>query len=437
MDNGKATSKKSSRPGEMIKRLKPKSEFSRNVLTLMTGATIAQAIPIAITPILTRLYTPEDFGLLALFIAITAILGSIANARYELAIILPEKDEDAINIAALGLLIAICFSLVLFIPAIVLNGQITSLLGNEEISFWLYFVPFVVLMMGLYNVLNYLNNRKKLYKDIALSNVYKATAASSVQLAVGAGKFGATGLITGQIISQIVANYRLAKNTKVNFRLKDVDKKKIFVLADRYKDFPKFTLWATLANSLSQHLTSILISIVYGLTIIGHYSLVQRALGMPASLIGSSISKVFFQAATEEKKITGKSIKSFKKVVIKLFFIGLTAFGFLYFIIEDLFVFFFGEKWYDAGRYARVLLPFFFISFIASAVSPINIVFERQKMGLFINLLLLISSLAIVFLSYLNGLDFEVFLKVFTIVMSVEYFGFLMYYWFLSRGCLS
>ena len=86
----------------MLTKLKPKSEFTRNVLTLMTGTTIAQAIPIAISPILTRLYTPKDFGVLALFVAITSIFGSIANGRYELAIMLPKKDEDAVNILALG-----------------------------------------------------------------------------------------------------------------------------------------------------------------------------------------------------------------------------------------------------------------------------------------------------------------------------------------------
>jgi len=52
--------------GIMINKLKLKSEFAKNVLTLMTGTTIAQAIPIAISPILTRIYTPEDFGVFAL-----------------------------------------------------------------------------------------------------------------------------------------------------------------------------------------------------------------------------------------------------------------------------------------------------------------------------------------------------------------------------------
>ena len=421
----------------MIKRLKPKSEFSRNVLTLMTGTTIAQAIPIAITPILTRLYTPEDFGVLALFVAVTAILGSIANARYELAIMLPEEDEDAINIAALGLLIALSFSLLLLVPAIFLNEQITSLLGNQEIGFWLYFVPFVVLMMGLYNVLNYLNNRKKLYKDIAMSNIYKSTASATVQLCVGFIKSGATGLISGQIISQMVANYRLAKNTKENYQFKSINKQRMLNLAKSYKNFPKYTVWATLANSLSQHLTSILISIFYGLTVIGHFSLVQRVLGMPATLIGSSISQVFFQMSTQEKMATGRAIKTFNSTVIKLFIIGLIGFGFLYFIVEDLFVFVFGTDWAEAGLYASLLLPLFFIRFIASTVSPVNIVFERQKAGLFINILLLVTSMLVIYFSYTNGLSFVVFLKIFTFVMSLEYFLFLVYYWILSSGRLG
>ena len=89
----------------MLNKLKPKSDFTRNVLTLMTGTTIAQAIPVAISPLLTRIYAPEDFGVYALFISLATIFGSVANARYELAIMLPKKDEDAINIFALGFII--------------------------------------------------------------------------------------------------------------------------------------------------------------------------------------------------------------------------------------------------------------------------------------------------------------------------------------------
>ena len=128
----------------MLKRFKSKSEFNRNILTLMTGTTIAQAIPIAISPILTRIYTPEDFGIFAIFLAITLIIGSIANGRYELAIMMPKKDEDAINIFALGFIITTSLSLLLLVLVLIFQKYFIFLLKNEEIGVWLYFVPISV-----------------------------------------------------------------------------------------------------------------------------------------------------------------------------------------------------------------------------------------------------------------------------------------------------
>ena len=110
----------------MHNRFQPQSEFSLNVLTLMTGSTLSQAIPIAISPILTRIYTPEDFGLYAVYIAIITILGTIVSGRYELAIMLPKKDEDAINIFALGLVITICLTVLTTILVIVLKNKTRS-----------------------------------------------------------------------------------------------------------------------------------------------------------------------------------------------------------------------------------------------------------------------------------------------------------------------
>ncbi len=184
----------------MISKLKPKSEFGRNVLTLMTGTTIAQAIPIAITPILTRLYTPEEFGVLALFVSITILLGTVISGRYDLAIMMPERDEEAIGIAALGLIIATIISILLIFPVVIYNNGISSLLKNKEIGYWLYFVPLVVWMIGLFNILSYLNTRKKLYSDIAKAQIYKAVAMSSLQLTIGFVKSGAVGLISGQFL---------------------------------------------------------------------------------------------------------------------------------------------------------------------------------------------------------------------------------------------
>jgi O-antigen/teichoic acid export membrane protein len=414
-----------------MQRLKLKSEFTRNVLTLMTGTTIAQAIPIAISPILTRMYTPEDFGVFALFVSISSVFGSIANGRYELAIMLPKKDEDAINIFALGFIITVVISLLLLILVVVFHDYFLALLNNEKIGPWLYFVPITVFFTGLYNILNYFNNRKKKYKDLAQVTIIKSIVTAIVQLSIGFIKQGVTGLISGQLLSQFFANTKLLKNIINDKRLlSKVSKLKIIALAKRYKDFPKYSMWAALANTLSQNLTNILILSFYSVATLGFYSLVQRVLGMPSSLLGSSISQVFFQQASKEKQKSGTAIKSFNSTVKKLVTIGIPSFGILYFIVEDLFAFVFGEEWRVAGEYAKIIMPLFFIRFIVSTVSILNIVFEKNLNGLYIQLTLLSTIVLLLLYSHINNINFEDFLKLMTSALCLE---FILLYIYLSN----
>jgi len=416
---------------DLIERLKPESEFSRNVLTLMTGTTIAQAIPIAISPILTRIYTPEDFGVFALFVAITSIFGSIASGRYELAIILPKKDEDAINIFALGFIITTLMSSILLLAIYLFHDFIASLLRNNEIENWLYFAPIVVFFIGLFNLLSYFNNRKKNYKDIANTTIVKSIIMAIVQLSVGFIKNGAAGLIGGQLASQIFANVKLFKNIlQDKILISKISKLQILAQARRYKNFPKFSMWGILANSLSFHLTNILISFFYTIATLGFYSLVQRVLGIPSTLVGSSIGQIFFQQASHEKKLTGKAINTFRTTLKKLVMIGLLLFISLFFIIEALFAFIFGEEWRIAGTYAQILIPMFFLRFVSSSVSSTLIIFEKHKMELLINLILISVSILLILLSH----NFLSFLYYYTTFMGISYTVFLVYYHSVSKG---
>jgi O-antigen/teichoic acid export membrane protein len=201
-------------------------------------------------------------------------------------------------------------------------------------------------------------------------------------------------------------------------------------LGKRYQNFPKYSMWATLANSLSQNLTNILISSFYSVATLGFYSLVQRVLGIPSSLIGGAVGQVFFQQATKEKQETGRSIKSFKSTIKKLFIIGIPFFGILFFIIEDLFTIVFGKEWQVAGKYAQLTIPLFFIKFISSTMSSILIIYEKQKNELMINILLMTTSIGLM----LYFKEFNTFLFFFTIAMVMNYIIFLLYYYRLSKG---
>ena len=380
----------------MLKRFKPKSEFNRNILTLMTGTTIAQAIPIAISPILTRIYTPEDFGIFAIFLAITLIIGSIANGHYEQAIMIPKKDEDAINIFALGFIITTSISLLLLVLVLIFQTYFTYLLKNEEIGVWLYFVPISVFFFGIFNILNYFNNRKKNYKDISNANILKSIVAAIMQLSIGLIQQGATGLISGQIISQFFANTKLLKNIiKDKILISKITKKKIIALAKKYKNFPKYSMPSGLLNITSLQVPVFLLGAFFNTAIVGFYSLSYRFINLPMSIIGSSIGQVFFQKSSELKN----DKKALKKITLqtykKLFKIGILPFAIITVFGDYIFAFVFGKDWIVAGEYAQLLAIWILFLFIHSPITNLFATLEKQKDALLFNIIIIFSRILI------------------------------------------
>jgi len=419
----------------LIKKYINKSEFTKNALTLVTGTTIAQILPIAISPILTRIYSPEDFGVLAVFMSIVIIFGTIANGRYELAIILPKEKSDAINIFILGLIISTTFSIFLFIITIIFHNKILLLIGNEALSFWIYIIPFVVFMFGLFNMLNFYNTRIKKYKSIAQAKVLKSIGMVAIQLGLFFTKNGVIALLTGYSMSNIFGNIKLLTNiTKDKELLKKINKNDIKHLAKRYIRFPKLTLPATLANKLSSDLINILISTVFSVSTLGFYSLANRILAVPSSFIGASVSQVFLQEATDEKKKTGVAIKTFKNVVIKLTAIALPFFTLIFFISEWLFAFVFGEEWRIAGSYAKIITPLLLIRFVVAPVSVSLSIFEKQHISLLWQIGLFILALGSLAFSFYSDLAFYHFLYIFVFILFIYYFFFLIILYWVVRG---
>lgn len=407
----------------MLNKIKPNSEFVRNVLTLMTGTTIAQALPIVVSPILTRIYTPEDFGVFALFVAMSTIFGAISAGRYELAIMLPKKEEYAINIVALSFLITCLLSSVLFVLVVIFGDLFVKLLKKDAINLWLYLVPISVFLTGLWNILNYFNIRKKNYKDFRNATIIKSVILSVVQLLLGLFKFSMAGLILGHILSNLIGNIKLLKSILIDKTLiSQISKLRMIALAKTYKNFPKYSALAILLNTMSRRFVDILISFFYGLTTLGFYSLTQMALAVPLLLISDPIGQVFFKQATEEKKKTNKAINTFIYTIKKLLLIGIPIFGILYFIIEYIFVIVFGEEWRICGSYAKLILPLFFIRFIFTSISYMDIVMEKQNINLLFNFVLFaVGTLTIV---VFKDCSFEMFLTYFSIFVSLVYIGY-------------
>jgi len=410
-----------------------KSEYSKNVLTLMTGTTIAQAIPIAVTPILTRIYSPNDFGVFALFLAITAIAGAVSNAQYEQAIVLPVKDEDSFNLVALGITITLSFSLFLLIIVLLFKDQISVLFGNSQIAPFLFLVPLSTLLVGIYNSLNLFNIRKKQFKNIAISQVTRSSSLGVSQVLIGLISFGPVGLVVGQLISYFSGNVILFKTLKSDYKKNYISVEKIKQQAIIYKKFPIYSLPSILLNSINLNVVNFLISSIFSITTLGFYSLTQRIIGIPARVIGNSFSQVYLQKASESLKKTGSTKEVFKKTFLKLTYLSIPIFTILFFIVEPLFAFVFGEEWRISGTYAKILIPLAAVRFVSSTLSNTLVIHQKQQYGLLINLFLLTTTMGI----YLYSKSIEIFfidtLKYFSIIMILEYSLFTLLYWKVSN----
>jgi O-antigen/teichoic acid export membrane protein len=363
----------------------------------MTGTTIAQAIPIAISPILTRIYTPEDFGVVALYVALSTILGSLANGSYELAIVLPKKDEDAINIFALGLIITISLSLFFLFIIFIFHSFFLQILGNSEIGFWLYFIPLTVFFTGLFNVLKYFNTRQQNYKDISNVTIVKSIILATLQLSIGLIKQGATGLISAQIIANMFANIKLLKNIiKDKNLISKVSKVKMIALAKKYKKFPKFSLPSTILNLFSYQIVTILLGIFFNTAVVGYYFLANKLIRMPMGVIGNSIGQVFYQELTKLKKDKGAIKKLTLRTIKKLFFLAFMPFLTIIIFGDDIFSLIFGKKWIIAGEYAQMLGVWMMFIFIFSPLSNLCFIFEKQKKVLYFNIMTLSTNILII-----------------------------------------
>lgn len=369
----------------------------------MTGTTIAQAIPIAISPILTRIYTPDDFGMFALYISIASIIAAIATGRYELAIMLPRKDENAANLVVLSIGIALIVSLVSFIIVFLFNERITNFLGNREISNWLYFIPMTVLLTGIYQSFNYWSNRKKRFRRLAINRITRSSVTSTVNIGMGFGGLGG-GLILGNVVGLGIATGTLGRKVwhEIAKFTGQINKIKMLVLMRKYRKMPMLNVPNALVDSFRVFGINILIVKMFSSTILGQFSLGWRMVQSPMLIIGGSLSQVFFERISKVKKSDLNAIA--KLFLLKASLVGFPIFTIIFIFAPDIFSFVFGQNWILAGQVASIISPWLFLNFLTSPLSTIFIVLNKQESLFYLSVVYMLVPLIEIF--YFRNLEF-------------------------------
>lgn len=412
---------------DLAVRLLPKGRFVRGVLALSTATAIGQAIAILTSPVITRLYSPEDFGVLAVYSSYLGIIIVIASLRYELAIPLPRSDGSAANVLAL--------SLVNLAGVTALTGLVVALFGKRivvwsntpQLISYIWLLPLGVLLGGAYQAFNYWAIRKRAFTRLARTKIQQGAGSAVIKIALGLAQFGTIGLLLGNIVGQAAGLVSLlfgALREDV-VALKRIRRTRIRWTARRYRDFPLYSTWSAVANTAGSRLPLILFSAMFSPVIAGYYMLADKIIHMPMQLIGHSIGQVFHSSAAEARRdnhLAGTSIKAFK-TLIRVSTGPLIVFAV---VAPEFFALAFGSNWYHAGLYVQLLLPIILIQFAFSPLSTLFSVMELQRGGLLFQLSLLFAR---VFGILLGAFQEDILLAIilYSSLSGIVYFGAITY----------
>jgi lipopolysaccharide exporter len=363
----------------------PRDSFRAHVLTLTAGTAVAQGINALSAFVLARLFSPESFGVFALFMAVSLFLSAVSSLRYEVAIVLPESDEEAVNVGALCFLVlgAVCAASLAFVTF--LQQPIVRLLGEPSLARWLWSIPVSIFSLGSYQVFNYWSNRKKQFHRLALSRISQSVATILCQLALFWLHFDAAfalifGWIAGQAVGAVVLGGMALREDgrlwarSLNIRLM----REGFA---RYRNFPIYNAPFGFVGTASQQLSYVVLRVFGSLQVVGLFSLARRVVYLPLNLITFSMNQVFYQKAATETD--ARRLESFVLGALKFqIMLGTPALIFFLFEAKPLFALVLGPKWAPSAIYAGLLACSGFMAFISSWLNRLFDVHSKQKLAL-------------------------------------------------------
>jgi len=401
------------------------SGFVRNFSVLVTGTAVAQAIPVLLQPLLRRVFDADLFALFAVYNSVSSILIVATTLRYEMAIVLPERDRDALHITWLALAVNLVFALLSFALVALMPDRISGWIAwPDGARGWLYMLPLAVMLFSAAQTMNYWLIRKKAFKASAYNRVGRRVTEGVMQSGGGlAGWQGA--LLWGELLGRGAFLFMaFSQSLKKGFTHRHIEWSEMKRVAARYRDFPLFQTLPALLNTLSLMVPVLMINSYYTAKATADFDLCRQVLMLPLALITTAMSQLLLQKFSEQRNRKLPIMPGFLKLTLfnTAFAVGVVVFFRL--AGRPLFVFVFGEEWGTAGEYAALLAPAFMLQFIVSPLSTLIVALEKIRLGALWQVILFAGVLS---LAAFRHLDERTFLAAFTWIII----GLYLIYWLL------
>lgn len=384
-----------------------KSPFMRNFAVMLSGNGLSLVIPFILAPFLTRLYSPEDFAGYELFVRFMLPLLAISSLRYEFAIILPRKEEDATGLMRLCmriLFVVTILSAIVFIP---FRNFWSDLSDNAALSRLLWWLPVSVFFTGLLMILNNFLMREKMFRSLSANKVLTTSTNHGSKYLFGLKWTEPLGLVIGDVVGAVVPVLTLLSRKNIRGQLAKIrnNKSDLKQLMRQYREFPLFNAPHSFYDEANRAVLFLIISVYYGEVILGLFAITMRYLRVPVQVFGTSLSQVFMPQLAQDYNEKIDIRKRIKKIMLGNAVVGIVPFSLIFFFGEEIFGFVFSAEWSQAGIYAQIIAPWLFFNFIVSPVSMVPTIVTRQKT--FFLIVVVGTMSALVLTALLSYLEFQ------------------------------
>lgn len=385
------------------------NDFLRNVLTLMTGTTLAQVVIFLTTPLITRLgVTDELWGIYnGAFMAVAGFLIPVAALRYDMAIVLPRSDDDARQLFRLSTLLNTAVSLAAALAMVLWGDELAAWLITphegqtimaDQVAPWLPLVGLIIWSYAQVNIVNYWSNRRKQYKVTSTNTMANSLTTASGRMFVAWAALGPIGLVFATLLGEAAALANFFARSGRDVLRRPGSSRSTLQLMRAYSKMPLLNAPNALVDAIRISGIPATLSHFFGAGTTGSFNMAWTLVQTPMSLINAALSQVFFQKLSVTPR--GRMYRAIRMSIVRSLAIGIIPFGLIWLLGPWFMPIFLGAKWREAGVVAAVLVPWLYINFVTSPISTVFVVARRQGLALVFATIYMVAPLAIIWTTH-------------------------------------
>lgn len=358
----------------------------RDVLRLVSGTLGGRLILLVAMPIVTRLYSPDDFALLSVYMGLVGIIAVVACLRFDIAIPVAGDESDAAHLLVLALISAAAFAAVCAVVVLVFPQELAQFLGLPRLAPWLWLVPLGVVLASAYSALQFWATRARRFGSIAVTRITQAAAGAGTMLGLGWAGGAPLGLLLGNMLSIGAGSLRLGLDLIRcdKHALRQVTISGLGLTFRRYRRYPIYSTPEALANTVGIQIPVMMVAAFAGVEA-GFLIVAQQIMAAPMALLGASVSQVYVSRAPEALR-DGRLAEFTTAILRRLMLVGLAPLLLAGLLAPTLLPLIFGTQWVRSGEIVTWMVPWIVLQFLASPISLVMFVTGRQRNMLMLTL---------------------------------------------------